>query len=219
MEKCYLPNPYHNAWHGADVLHTMHIFFSTESNVAFMRSMTSMEIFTSLLAAAAHDIGHPGTTNSFQIRANAGVAKRYNDQSVLEHYHCHSLFRILGQERFNILEDFSAKQRHTFRRHVITMILATDMARHAHFMNDFDKMMCEFNLFNADHRMLAMQMSLKAADISHASKNRDMHLRWTEMCMEVLYCTCGVPCSIIHMRCITVVTSVYKFFVLCASLT
>jgi hypothetical protein len=40
-----------------------------------------------ILAACAHDVGHPGLTNSFLIQTHSPLAVLYSDTSVLELHH------------------------------------------------------------------------------------------------------------------------------------
>ena len=46
-----------------------------------------MQIFTILVAAAGHDVDHPGRTNGFLVKTSAPLALLYNDASVLENHH------------------------------------------------------------------------------------------------------------------------------------
>jgi len=60
-----------------------------------------------LIAAAAHDLGHDGLTNSYHMNAITARAIDANDISVQEHYHTAELFRILSIDGFNFLEDLN----------------------------------------------------------------------------------------------------------------
>lgn len=48
-----------------------------------------------LISALAHDIGHPGNNNDFEIKMMSDLAIRYNNKSVLENFHCNTLFIII----------------------------------------------------------------------------------------------------------------------------
>ena len=47
------------------------------------------------IAAACHDVGHPGVTNIFLIETKAELAIRYNDSMVLENFHVATTYEIL----------------------------------------------------------------------------------------------------------------------------
>jgi hypothetical protein len=54
----YLPNPYHNSLHAADVLVSLHSLLENGGK-AFAAS--DLHIFSLLIAAVIHDVKHPGT--------------------------------------------------------------------------------------------------------------------------------------------------------------
>ena len=47
-----------------------------------------------LLAAALHDVGHPGLNNDFLIKTEHEFAVTYNDRSPLENYHVATGWRV-----------------------------------------------------------------------------------------------------------------------------
>ncbi|MGH0160185.1 UNVERIFIED_CONTAM: hypothetical protein FKN15_074592 [Acipenser sinensis] len=58
-------NPYHNLVHAADVTQTLHYFMV---HTGLMHSLTELDIFAMVFAAAIHDFEHTGTTNNFHIQ-------------------------------------------------------------------------------------------------------------------------------------------------------
>ena len=54
----YLPNPYHNSIHGADVTNSTAYFLTNEE---FKGYFSELEVSCLLIAALVHDLGHPGT--------------------------------------------------------------------------------------------------------------------------------------------------------------
>ena len=54
-------NPYHNAIHAADVIQTLHTLIQSSLNEEFLDDCPNVKLFTILLAAAIHDVDHPGT--------------------------------------------------------------------------------------------------------------------------------------------------------------
>lgn len=73
------------------------------------------QILSALLAAAIHDLRHPGTTNAYHVAQCNPLAMRFNDQHVLEN---HSLVLALGLLRrpgFDFLENMNEFQQRKVR--------------------------------------------------------------------------------------------------------
>merc|ERR1719322_1551762 len=98
----------------------------------------------SLIAAGIHDVGHPGTNPAFHTKTLSPLAVRYNDKSVLENFHVSLAFETMQKNQqcnwFALLPtEFLARddpaaapvnlQQYT-RKGMISMVLATDMAKH-----------------------------------------------------------------------------------------
>lgn len=82
------------------------------------------------MAAICHDLGHDGFNNNYHVNAVTQRAIAYNDVSVQETFHAAEMFRILTLEGHNFVESFSYEEMKIFRKRVLGLILATDMAKH-----------------------------------------------------------------------------------------
>ena len=98
-------NPYHNSTHAADVLHATAYFLSTDK---LIEVLDSCDRVASLIAAAVHDLDHPGRTNAFLCNSNSELAICYNDQAVLENHHAALAFQLTRQsEDTNIFKNLT----------------------------------------------------------------------------------------------------------------
>jgi hypothetical protein len=198
IEKTYLrDNPYHNNTHGADVMQSVHHFLC---HTTLGSLLTWLEITAVLLAAAVHDVGHPGVSNAFQINSRSKHAIRYNDISVLENFHAATAFKVMQQERCEILASYSREEHAAVRRIMVNTILATDLAKHREYMDQCkglftgatpEKSPGAFagklqQLFEADgsNKMLVLSMTLKCSDIGHPARPCEYHLKWSEYCFQ-----------------------------------
>lgn len=56
--------------------------------------MEPLDEATSLIAAAAHDVDHPGKSSAFLTNSNNPLAILYNDVTVLESHHAALTFKL-----------------------------------------------------------------------------------------------------------------------------
>lgn len=56
--------------------------------------MDRMDEATALIAAAAHDVDHPGRSSAFLCNSNNPLAILYNDLTVLESHHAAITFKL-----------------------------------------------------------------------------------------------------------------------------
>lgn len=169
VERRYLSeNPYHNNIHAADVTQTLHCLlqFIGQENLSAIYS--PVDIFSLLLAATFHDIGHPGLNNLYHKNAMMNLAIVYNDVSILENMHSavgHSL--LLGetkQPEWDIFRQFDDKQIERARSVMISAVLGTDMGNHFEVVG---------NLAGLVEKVRAESANLFAASTAHFSSGQD----------------------------------------------
>ena len=144
-------------------MQTMHCLIQQSHNEEFMKHIPNISLFAVLLAAAVHDVEHPGKTNAFHVKLRTELAVTYNDASVLENHHvAHAFARMLNldlkdandkgnfnrqvvkQRRMskldrasehNLLCNTTDEQFDTIRKLMIDAIMHTDMTKHFAMVN------------------------------------------------------------------------------------
>ncbi|KAH9278743.1 cAMP-specific 3',5'-cyclic phosphodiesterase 4C [Echinococcus granulosus] len=184
--------PYHNKIHAADVVQSVHVLLQAP---ALNSVFTDLELAAVIIACAVHDVNHPGVTNQYLINTNDALAILYNDASVLENYHLAVAFNLLTFPGCDILVNLTRKQRLTFRRMVIDMVLCTDMSKHMSLLADL-KTMVEtkkvagsgiLNLDNYTDRMQILQNMVHCADLSNTAKPLDLYTKWMHRLMDEFF--------------------------------
>ncbi|KAA0152395.1 hypothetical protein FNF29_03961 [Cafeteria roenbergensis] len=197
----YRGNLYHSALHAADVLHAArHALVSgglgarlaAPSRVAFV------------LAAAAHDAGHPGVNNIYLTATAHPLALRYGDASPLERMHAASLLELVHAcPEADVMSSWSATSRRAALKLAFQCIVHTDNAGHFAMV---DRLKARGALITAaddsasaadapghspdprggpldlspgseDEQLVAMA-SLHAADISNPYRHWELNCRW-----------------------------------------
>ncbi|KAH0624808.1 hypothetical protein JD844_032631 [Phrynosoma platyrhinos] len=144
----YRNNPFHNFRHCFCVTQMM---YSMISLCNLQVKISQMDILILMTASVCHDLDHPGYNNTYQINARTELAVRYNDISPLENHHCAVAFQILTQPECNIFSSVDKEQFKRIRQGIITLILATDMARHAEILDSFKEILDNFDYSNEEH--------------------------------------------------------------------
>mmetsp|Transcript_16708 Transcript_16708/g.47968 ORF Transcript_16708/g.47968 Transcript_16708/m.47968 type:complete len:517 (-) Transcript_16708:176-1726(-) len=81
MEKHDAAVPYHNWFHGVAAVQLSFCLLTLGGADEYL---TDEEIMALLFGALIHDVGHPGTNNQFEVARGTYLAKKYNNQAVLE---------------------------------------------------------------------------------------------------------------------------------------
>ena len=128
-----------------------------------------------LVTAIGHDVGHPGVNNAFLVALKAPLAQLYNDNSVLEAFHCAAYSQILRRYWRSAYDDTR------IRSLLIKSILATDMQLHFKYMTDLGNLQEKLAHNKGtdgwsvkdleDYKTLACGLLIKCADISNVVGN------------------------------------------------
>jgi len=190
----YLPNPYHNPWHGADVCFTTWRYIRESDSTDWM---TRIEVLAALLAAYGHDVGHPGVNNPFLVQTSSDLALLHNDHSPLENMHSAILAGLLRDTR--CIESLSGGDQRSARAIMISSILGTDMIHHFSQISDL-RVFYEANgclmpsyggtaasasMVSDDvKRRFIIDMFVHMADVSNPAKEWAAAKKWSFLVLE-----------------------------------
>ncbi|KAJ5245908.1 hypothetical protein N7468_000891 [Penicillium chermesinum] len=194
---------YHNFRHAIDVVQSVFCFllhigalppYEPIGQTAVEKSpvtslLSPFDSLTLLISAIGHDVGHPGVNNFFLVKLNAPLAQLYNDNSVLEAFHCAAFSQIL---RRHWPAAFKDKQ---LRKLLISSILATDMGVHQKFMERMGSLQEKFyeNGKSVEgwkpqdiemYKSLVCGLLIKCADISNVARPWMIAEKWTQILQE-----------------------------------
>jgi len=131
LEKEYSKPDYHTSVHAADVAQAV-AFLLAEG---LYDQLTPLQAFAIIVAAAVHDVGHPGFNNAFLIATESNEALRWNDISVNENGHLYTALRLLRQHK--VVATFTPENKKTFFALLRRLVLSTDMEKHTELVTDF----------------------------------------------------------------------------------
>ncbi|KIX97054.1 uncharacterized protein Z520_07168 [Fonsecaea multimorphosa CBS 102226] len=193
---------YHNFRHAVDVLQSVFYFLLqigtlppypagaepspfADRKSPIARLLGPFEALTLLVSAIGHDVGHPGVNNMFLVKLNAPLAQLYNDQSVLEAFHCAAYSQILRRHWHIAFQDKA------LRKLMISTILATDMGIHSDYMQQLGNLQEKIHESGATDgwtpkdidwaRTLACGLLIKCADISNVARPWLVAEKWTHL--------------------------------------
>lgn len=195
LDEGYLANPYHNSSHAADVVNSVNFLITSLSDGQIRDSLTNLEFYAALVAAAIHDFRHPGKSNNYLIKAKHDLAVQYNDRSILESMHVAETFFIMRNPLCDIFGRMKDKPFREIRKAIIEMVLSTDLSMHLQLVGNLKALMLQdANAGNnsATSRavtdpMMIMKVVIKCADIGHAAKERRLHVIWSSLIIEEFF--------------------------------
>eukprot|EP01105_Mastigella_eilhardi_P011114 TRINITY_DN2567_c0_g1_i1.p2 TRINITY_DN2567_c0_g1~~TRINITY_DN2567_c0_g1_i1.p2 ORF type:complete len:438 (-),score=132.61 TRINITY_DN2567_c0_g1_i1:1855-3168(-) len=184
-------NAYHNAYHAADVLHSCHLLLSEGGADKFLQPL---EVFSLLIAAAIHDLGHPGLSAAWAAKVRHPVDRLFSGWSPLEHFSC------FGGQRFaessGLLAKLNPADTKLVRSLVVESVLSTDIARHAE-----EVALSQFVIHSTGNpgepgfcstpaaRRHVLRLTLKAADLAGNVRSDFLLLReWSGRITHELNC-------------------------------
>ncbi|XP_076267489.1 phosphodiesterase 8 isoform X3 [Rhynchophorus ferrugineus] len=186
-------NSYHNSTHAADVMQATAGFLEKDRMKSIMEPLDEA---TSLIAAAAHDLDHPGKSSAFLSNSNNPLAILYNDVTVLESHHAALTFKLtLGDERINIFKNLDRETYKLARHNVIDMILATEMTKHFEHLAKFVNVFCTRNsselesdeympILSPENTTLVKRMMIKCSDVSNPTRPLRLCVEWARRIAE-----------------------------------
>jgi hypothetical protein len=184
LDDLYKPDAiYHGRAHAVDVMSTAMWFMRSQFLSLHCKAI---DVFMTLVAAAIHDVGHPGVNNLFLTKTMDPLALRYNDKSVLESMHAALAFETMKDNDscnwYGLLSDECQKK---IRPGLIGMVLATDMALHGTMVQKISETDGADDASPDQSRFkFILETVLHASDISNPTKPHDQMLRWTKLITE-----------------------------------
>ena len=177
-------NPFHNFYHGFNVLHATYMMLSSSRAGTFF---IAEETFALFFAALCHDLEHPGRNNFFEINRGSHLALIYNDRSVLENHHCAVAFKILQDPNSNLIASFTNEEKKSFRKLVIVSILATDMSHHVELITTLDSRLkdtSENPLKRPNDTENLAKLLIHSADLFHPCTDVEIYQKWSRKVCE-----------------------------------
>jgi len=185
VEASYRPNLYHNRVHAAEVTYIAYYLWAQLDAQEHMRGyFSAADLLALILAAAIHDMAHPGQGNDFLVKTQNALALRYNDRSVLENYHIACAFALVKEMGIPLLEhSLPSPPAETLKGRVVDMVLATDMAQHRRVVDDMNAEMAVHQAQDIDKLVLEPHL-LHLADIGHPLRSCGVHKQWSKLIRE-----------------------------------
>lgn len=167
---------YHNFYHATHILHSTYILLE---QCGLFDKLNPDILFSILISALVHDIGHPGNNNLFEVNTCSELACRYNDLSVLEQYHCHLAFELI--KKHSIFQNYTHDEFIICRKTIINSILGTDMTNHKSILDTMRiRKDTRFNYDSIEDQYLLAKIFVHAADIGNATQEYSLCEQWAK---------------------------------------
>ena len=178
----YRENPYHNFHHAVDTVNTIGWMFSLP---VFHQHLPKSQKFLLLFTALIHDIEHPGHNNQWEINIQSNLAKKYQNEAVLEKHSLDVTRNILFDPKYIFLANVEEETVVDWMNTVEELVMATDFAAHRRFLDDFGDYLETNEPDFSNPRFLSWitRALMKAADIANTSKPFPEAMVWGKRVM------------------------------------
>lgn len=170
----YNPNHFHNFQHAVNILQMTYLLLK---HSRIMPKLEPHIVVGALIAALAHDVDHPGNTNSYEINSMSKWARLYNDISVLENHHCALTFELMDHTGLN--KCLSGQIYRDVRRTIIACILGTDMSKHVDCLANFSALPLTNETLTLEEQITIVSSFVHFADLSSSLKPFDICFEWS----------------------------------------
>lgn len=184
----YRDAPYHNRAHAISVMHAMHMILQHGGVLERLTSdpgKQALYTLACLMAAAGHDAGHPGVSNTFLIDTRHRLALNWNDQSPLENMHLERLFAAIKET--GMLQKLGQDAQKLVRNLLISLVLATDMKQHMVVAQQFEAMALGKCGDGDERELRVLKMCMKCADLGHTCMKWPKHMAWVTALQDELH--------------------------------
>ncbi|KAL0238909.1 hypothetical protein PCE1_004600 [Barthelona sp. PCE] len=168
-------NRYHNRKHVIDVSYAVLLFMK---EMSFKEVFSSDEVLALMLCALVHDAGHFGKTEDVLRKTDHIVINKFKEHESPLEYFSVCIFEF-ALEQSGLLSHLDPTRVKRIINMCGSIILATDMKRHAHYLD----MGCELEgmqlgELNESGRLVFLQLLFKCADISNLCRGFNIAKRW-----------------------------------------
>lgn len=181
VEAQYEAQPYHNSVHAADVTQALAVMIASDTWPAHL---TDVELLAVIIAAAVHDLGHPGVSNDFHIRTNSTTAQMFDASSVNECLHASLAEQLLKQPANDFTAVLSPSDLNQFFELISKLVVGTDMAHHIDTLTQFqaclDHQGPDLSVWSPEQKQLALQLLVHSADISNPARPLKFCKAWSD---------------------------------------
>ena len=150
--------------------------------------MKPIELFSAVVGAFVHDVGHTGVNNNFLVQTGSQLALRFNDQSPLENMHVAIAFEAMKEEGCNLISKFTPEEKRECRKIIIDTVLGTDNALHFDHVLRLKEAIVKgkqnkdrFSIHDTPQRYFILSLILHLADLSNPAKPLHIYLRWCDL--------------------------------------
>ncbi len=178
----YAFNPFHSFVHAVDVTAGAFVAVRQLGGESRLRPASQWAL---LLAAAGHDVAHPGTTNAHQKAVGTALYREFGGGATLERMHTKRALQLI--DRHDLLGSMCAGDATAVRELIEFAILGTDIAAHQSIQSEFQETTARVadsdgswpaGSCSSEAEAQLARMLLKCSDLGCCARNFTISRHW-----------------------------------------